>query len=512
MAYSVLQGLYGPACGTFTCLLPFRHPVRALLLASLVAELAAAAVLGRVETSVRTSQGLEADLRTLCDAIGPRMAGTEAMRDALDWGLRSFQEAGLQNVRLEPVPIPLAWREGETRIEVVQPRPFRLRAAASAFSPSVREPMEGELALGATGQQGAILQAGESLRGKIVLVELREASSLDSLGLSQRDSMVAVREAAEVGALAVLIVSTRPQQLLYRHVNNLSAELDPIPSALVSREEGLRLARLLEQGERVRVRLEMPNQIGPSFETANVVAEIPGEGLPDEIVLLGAHLDSWDMGTGCLDNAVNVALVLHVARAVTAAEVRPLRTLRFVLFGGEEFGLFGSLAYVDSHRAELDRHVAAIVHDMGGGPLSGYSTGGRRDLLRQVERLLGGADESGRFRHTAKAYFMSDNFTFMLQGVPSLFAVQETSEYYSSYHSEADTFDKVNIYSVRSSAVVAARALVGIAQETERIAARWSSAEVSRWLQDQGLIRHLRFLGVWDEWRPQRDGASSGSN
>ena len=512
MAYSVLQGPCDPACGTFTCLLTFRNPIRALLLASLVAELATAAVLARVETSVRTSQGLEADLRTLCDAIGPRMAGTEAMRDALQWGLQSFRDAGLQNARLEPVPIPLAWREGETRIEVVQPRPFRLRAAASAFSPSVREPVEGELALGGTGQRGAVLQARESLRGKIVLVELREASSLESLGLSQRDAMVAVREAAEVGALAVLIVSTRPQQLIYRHVNNLSAELDPIPSALVAREEGLRLARLLELGERVQVRLEMPNQIGPPFETANVVAEIPGEGLPDEIVLLGAHLDSWDMGTGCLDNAVNVALVLHVARAIAEAGVRPLRTLRFVLFGGEEFGLFGSLAYVDSHRAELDRHVATIVHDMGGGPFSGYSTGGRRDLLRQVERLLGGADEFGRFRHTAKAYFMSDNFTFMLQGVPSLFAVQETSDYYSSYHSEADTFDKVDIDSVRSSAVVAARTLVGIAHETERIAERLSAAEVSRWLQGQGLIRHLRFLGVWDEWRPQRDGAGFDSN
>ena len=512
MAYRVLQGGCVSACANFTCWLPFRPLIHALLLAGLVAEIAAPAILERVDTSVRTSQGLEADLRTLCDTIGPRMAGTEAMRDALQWGLRAFQEAGLQNARLEPVPIPLTWREGETRIEVLRPRPFPLRAAASAFSPSIPAPMEGELALGGTGEQGAILQARESLTGKVVLVELREASSMESLGLSQRDAMVAVREAAEVGALAVLIVSTRPQQLLYRHVNNLSAQLDPIPSALVSREEGLRLVRLLEQGESVRVRLQMPNRIGPPFETANVVAEIPGEGLPEEIVLLGAHLDSWDMGTGCLDNAVNAALVLHVARAVAAAGVRPLRTLRFVLFGGEEFGLFGSLAYVASHRNELDRHVTTIVHDMGGGPLSGYSTGGRRDLLRQVERLLGSADEFGRFRHTAKAYFMSDNFTFMLQGVPSLFAVQETSDYYSSYHSEADTFDKVNIESVRISAAVAARTLVGIAQEAERAAERWSGAEVSRWLQDQGLIRHLRFLGVWDQWRPHRDGAASGSN
>ncbi len=489
-----------------------RHAIRVVLLAALTAELAVPAVLGRIETSVRTSQGLEADLRTLCDAIGPRMAGTEAMRDALQWGLRSFRQAGLQNARLEPVRIPLAWREGETRIDVVEPRPFRVRAAASAFSPSVPRPMEAELALGGSGKEGAILRSGEGLRGKVVLVELSEASSLDSLGLSQRDSMVAVREAAEVGALAVLIVSTRPQQLLYRHVNNLSAELDPIPSALVSREDGLRLVRLLEEGQRVHLRLEMPNRIGPAFETANVVAEIPGDALAEEFVLLGAHLDSWDMGTGCLDNAVNVALVLQVARAVAESGVRPLRTLRFVLFGGEELGLFGSLAYADSHRDELDQHVATIVHDMGGGRLLGYSTGGRRDLLRAVERLLDGLEESRQLRHTAKAYFMSDNFTFVLRGVPSLFAVQETADYYSPYHSEADTFDKVEIGEVRESAVVAAMTMLGIAEAEQRVAERLSAADVTKWLQDQGLIRHLRFLGVWDAWRPRRDSKGSDAN
>ena len=511
MAYSVLQGSSRPACGTFTCLLPMRHAIRALIVAGLVADFASTAVLGHVEESVRTSQGLESDLRTLCDTIGPRMAGTAAMQDAVQWGLRSFREAGLKNVRSEPVPIPLAWREGETRIEVVLPRAFRLRAAASAFSPSIPRPVEAELVLGGSGQEGAILAAGDRLRGKVVIVKLSEASSLDSLGLSQRDSMVAVREAAEVGALAVLIISTRPQQLLYRHVNNLSAQLDRIPSALVAREDGLRLVRLLEQGESVWIRLEMPNQIGPSFETANVVAEIPGGSLPDEIVLLGAHLDSWDMGTGCLDNAVNVALVMHVARAIVEAGVRPTRTLRFVLFGGEEFGLFGSLAYVDSHRDELDRHVATIVHDMGGGPLSGYSTGGRGELLRQVEGLLADINDSMRLRHTAKAFFMSDNFTFLLQGVPSLFAVQETSDYYSPYHSEADTFDKVDLDSVRNSSVVAAVTLMGIA-EADRAAKRWSLAEVTDWLRGRRLIRHLRFLGVWDAWRPQSAGDGSEVN
>ena len=354
---------------------------------------------------------------------------------------------------------------------------------------------------GGTGQSGFILGAQERFRGKVLLVRLDEAGSFDELAVEQRDAMIALREAAQVGARAVLFISTRPNRLLYRHVNNISGNLDRIPSALVAREDGLRMLRILSAGERVRVSLEIPNRIGSAYQTANVVADIPGNELPEEIVLLGAHLDSWDMGTGCLDNAVNVALVMSVARSIRASGLQPRRTLRFVLFGGEELGLFGSRAYVDLHRSELDQHVAAIVHDMGNGPLVGYSVGGREDLLPKVGSILETLHGSDQLRHTNDPFFISDNFTFVLQGVASLFAVQDTSGFFLTYHSEADTFDKVRIPDLKETANAAAATVLGISELEPRFASRLTEKETMDWTRSAGLARHLRFLGVWDAWR-----------
>ena len=386
---------------------------------------------------------------------------------------------------------------------------IRVRASATALSPAIPHGIEAEVVDGGSGSPGAIVRRSARYRGKIPLVFLDAASSFDDLAVEQRDAMVAVREAAESGALAVLLVSTRPNQLLYRHINNVSGQIDPIPSALVAREDGLRLVRLLRDGAQVRVRLEMRNRIGGAYETANIVAEIAGSDLASEIVLLGAHLDSWDLGTGCQDNAVNAALVLQVARAIREAGVRPKRTLRFVLFGGEELGLFGSLAYVARHRSELDRHVAAIVHDMGGGRLLGYSVGGREDLLPRLVKVLDPVDRNGVLRHTQEAYFLSDNFTFVLQGVPALFALQDTSGFFLTYHSEADTLDKVELDTVREATVVAAAAILGIAELEPRFGDRLDEKQVTSWLKRAGLVRHLRFLGVWETWRPRSSRRSS---
>ena len=459
----------------------------------------------RVERAIADSAPLKVDLRALCDGIGPRMAGTEGMREALAWGRDAFAETGLVNVRLEAVPMPLLWMEGDTRVDLVAPVRTRLRAAASALSPSVPQAVEGELVAGGTGEPGAISGRADDFRGKFVLVELDQVGSFGDLGVEQRDAVVAMREAARAGALAVLFVSTRPNRLLYRHVNSVSGAIDPIPSALVAREDGLRLLRLAQGDKPVRIRLAMPNRIGEPYETANVVAEIPGTDLPEEIVLVGAHLDSWDMGTGCLDNAVNAALVVHVARSIQSAGGRPSRTLRFILFGGEEFGLFGSLAYTKRHRAELDRHVATIVHDMGAGPLIGYSVGGRDELLPRLEEILRAEDRDTGYRHTREAFFLSDNFTFVLQGVPSLFAVQDTSGFFLTYHSEADTFDKIRVDDVVNSATVAASLALRIADGESRFGERLSERQVTDWLQRVDLVRHLRFLGVWDAWRPMPD-------
>src|SRR5262249_15520558 len=162
--------------------------------------------------------------------------------------------------------------------------------------------------------------------------------------------------------------------LLYRHTNSLLGEIDKIPQAVVAREDALRLARLVAANPgKVRLRLSLPNEIGGPIEQENVVGEIRGYAKPDEVVILAAHLDSWELGTAALDNRCNAALVIEAARAIKAMGLLPKHTIRFILFSGEEQGMVGSFAYVKSHAAELDKIRGVIIFDSGSGRVSGYS-------------------------------------------------------------------------------------------------------------------------------------------
>lgn len=487
---------------------------RAFVLPALIAAFATSAVVASeagfvdaVVEEVGRSETLESDLRTLCDEIGPRQIGSDAMRRAEHWAVERFRAAGVDSVELESFEIPLVWSEGETRIEVLAPAPFAVDAASTAWAPPTRKRgIVAEVLDARGGSSYQIRRLGEKAAGKILLVELDEVKTFHGLGVEQRDAIIAMREAAEVGAAAVLFASTRPNRLLYRHVNTVSGELDPLPSAVLAREDALRLQRLLRDGKEVKMRVSLPNRAERGRAAHNVVAEIRGSEKPKEIVLLGAHLDSWDLGTGCLDNAVNVVLTIEAARAIKATRQRPRRTIRFVLFGAEEAGLLGSLAYVRAHRDELDDYSAVVVHDMGLGRVEGYALSGRRELeaplreaLEPVARLSGG-------KHTTDAFFGSDHFDFLLEGVPALIALQDTSDYALSYHSEADTYDKVDLRLLRERAKLAAGAVVGIAQLEEKLGPRLDRDQVQQLLNRTRLDDQMRFLNVWAPWESGQRG------
>ncbi len=454
-----------------------------------------------VLAEVGRSDSLERDVRTLCDEIGPRPAASAAMRRAEQWAAERLRAAGVDRVTLEPFAIPLTWSEGETRIEALTPTRFAVQGVSTAWAPPTKKRgIVAEVLDAGDGSPARIRELGERARGKILLVELDEIRTFYALGVEQRDAILALREAAEVDAAAIVFASTRPNRLLYRHVHTISGEIDPIPSAVVTREDALRIGRLIEDGRTVTLRFVTPNRVGGAAKAHNVVAEIVGSEAPEEIVLLGAHLDSWDLGTGCLDNAVNVALTIEVARAVAAAETRPRRSIRFVLFGAEEMGLLGSLAYVRRHRAELDNHVAVLVHDMGLGRIEGYSLGGRPELEAPLRRALEPVARLGGGRHTTEAFFGSDHFDFLLEGVPALIAMQDTSDYAPVYHSAADTYDKVSLRALRERTRYAAGAVAGIAQATERLGERLDRGQVKRLLGRSRLDKQMRFLHIWKQW------------
>ena len=316
-----------------------------------------------------------------------------------------------------------------------------------------------------------------------------------------------VEGARKSGVAAILYLSSRPRVLLYRHQVSLDGTISPLPMAEVAREDGMRLARLLEKGRQLTISLEIVNRIGGPWRPQNVVAEIRGGQKPEEIVLLGAHLDSWELGTGALDNGVNCALVVEAARAI-AAGPRPRRTIRFVLFTGEELGLLGSRGYVASHRDEMERHVAAIVHDIGDGRITGYYNNGRPDLTPAIASRLEPVSAWGANGVLDEAILGTDNFDFLLEGVPNLVANQDAERYLPDYHAESDTYDKVDFREARMNAAIAAVVTAGIANAPARPGPRQSRREIGAVLEKGGLADQMKTYGLWDDWEKGRRGRS----
>src|SRR5258708_28144496 len=205
-------------------------------------------------------------------------------------------------------------------------------------------------------------------------------------------------------------MSTRENDILYRHTNSVAGEIDQLPMVGVAREDGERIARLLASANPVWADVAIPNRTGGPIKSWNVVAEIRGSEKSDEFAILGAHLDSWELGTGALDNGCNAALVIDAVRAMKASGLVPRRSMRFILFSGEEEGLIGSRKYAEAHRNELDRAAGVVIFDSGTGKTTGFSTGGRRDVATTALPLLAPLEQFGAAELSATAQSGTDHF------------------------------------------------------------------------------------------------------
>lgn len=444
------------------------------------------------------------DLRVLADEIGGRITGSASYERALAWGMDAFRRAGVDSVKLEAYDAPARWEPESASAEVVAPYRFALPVVSFALAPSTRGRLEAPLVDAGTGRRADFDRLGARAKGAIALVHSNPMTSFEDLFAEYLAAPEMMHAASDTGVAALLFLSTRPRDLLYRHTVTWGT-LAPIPMAQVAREPGLRLRRLLAAGRDLRVSLDLKNRVGGPWRPQNVVAEIRGSQRPDEIVLIGAHLDSWDLGTGALDNGVNCALVVEVARALVAAG-RPARTVRLVLFTGEETGLLGSRGYVASHREELDRHVAVLIHDIGDGRIVGYYNNGRPELTAPLSAALAPVEQWGAGGSNDSAVLGTDNFDFLLEGVPNLVADQQTERYLADYHAESDTFDKVDLREARWNAAVAAVAVAGLAGAPERLGRRQSRDEVAALLEKAGLADQMKTYGLWSDWESGRRG------
>jgi Zn-dependent M28 family amino/carboxypeptidase len=456
---------------------------------------------------------LQIDLRRLTDEIGGRVPGTPAMQRAVDWGVQMFRDAGADSVHTEEFTIPHSWAEGATEMSVsatgtaLDPKltqiprvEFRVRCVSIAWAPALAAVKHVPVVDVGSGSPADFQKAGD-ISGKLVLVHTVVLKTWDDLFAEYNNATPAVAAAVQGKAKAVAFMATREHDILYRHTNSFAGEIDRIPQVLVAREDGERIARLLASGHPVWADLSIPNKIGGPIKAANVIAEIKGGEKPEEFVILGAHLDSWELGTGALDNGCNAALVVDALRAIKASGLTPRRSIRFILFSGEEEGLLGSRAYATAHRAELDKAAGVVIWDAGTGKTTGFASGGHADVLDTARHLIAPLRQFGLTELKTDMEWGTDHFDFMMQGVPTFVADQEEANYLENYHAVSDTYDKVDFAQLKKHVAEAAEFSFALANLPQKIGPRFTRAQIDQSIHDTHSEEMFKASGTWEAWQ-----------
>jgi hypothetical protein len=364
----------------------------------------------------------------------------------------------------------------------------------------------GPLVDGGTGTAADFERLGAAARGAWVLLEtpvLDDEAGLAGLFAEFTETASTAPRALAVGAAGIVHMSSRPRNLLYRFPDLVTSGQQPI--LVMAREDALRAQRLIRGGKSLTLTATVDLDSGYAYQSKNVIGEIRGSERPQEIVLFGAHLDSHDLGTGALDNGANVALLIDVARQITRLGLHPRRTLRFALWNGEEQGLYGSWGYVQRHRDALDHHVVAASFDIGTGRVTGFFTGGMPELVPLVDAYLQPVAGLGPFQQVDIPLVGTDNFDFMMEGVPNLIANQADANYASNYHAASDTFDKVDQQQLKLNSAIAAAVIWGFANSDER-PPRYTREQVEHLVDSTDLEAQMRHFGVWHGWAAGRRG------
>lgn len=404
-------------------------------------------------------------IAALVDGFGPRFSGTPELERAIDWIVAQMQADGLENVHTEPVMVP-RWVRGRESATLLAPRQVELHMAG--LGGSVGTPPEGiEAEVLVVGSVDELNRRAEEARGRIVLFDV----PFTTYGETVPYRSIGAIAGARVGALASLIRSVGPFGMQTPHTGSMRyADSVPrqIPTAALSMEDAMMLHRMQDRGERPRVRLWMEAHTLPDAPSRNIVAEIRGRELPDEVVVIGGHIDSWDVAPGAMDDAGGCVAAWEAVRLMKALGLRPRRTVRVVLWTNEENGVRGGNAYRDAHRAELPNHVLAIESDEGVFAPRGFGftgTDGAYGVLQQIGRLLAPIQADSVTRGGGGA----DIGPIMALGVPGMGLEVDGSRYFWYHHTAADTPDKLDPRDVsKSVAAIAVMAYVA-AEMPERI-------------------------------------------
>ncbi|MBS0374193.1 MAG: M20/M25/M40 family metallo-hydrolase [Proteobacteria bacterium] len=446
-------------------------------------------------------------LGELADGIGPRLSGSEGYERAVQWAIERFRRAGVDDVHVEPVTLAHGWQRGSAAATLVAPQRRALHVTAFGWSPptpagGLRAPVVALRDI----TDAAIAEAG--VRGAIVLLDRAALTGPTPFQRNGPDDYARQaryerldRILADAGARAVLVFAKTPNQVLRTSDPESGGAALALPMGSVGHEDGLWLRRLLANGP-ATLDLHFDTALSGPVTISNVIAQIRGRELPDEVVMLGAHLDSWDLGTGAQDNGSGCAEVLEVARAVAALPRHPRRTLRFALWASEEQGLNGSVAYARGHAGEMKHVVAYLNSDTGAGRPTGWSVNGRQDVADAIAPLAPLLQSLSGMVITQELSFDTDTGPFLIAGVPVLELGVVDDEYDSLvHHKPADTLDKVDPRDLAAGAAVLAITAHALAEAPHRPVARLGRDGVEAILRRAGALEYVRDSNLNDLWR-----------
>ncbi len=410
-----------------------------------------------VDAGLRSEQAYR-KLSWLTDRIGPRLSGSDNLNAAIAWTQAEMKRDGLVNVGAERAMVP-HWVRGEASGRILAPAPHPMEILALGMSDGT--PPEGIAADVIEVSSLEDVQAlGDKAKGKIVLFNKKifpnggdDRGYGSAAGLRHKGAAAS----AKVGAVGMLIRSLATADLRLPHTGSMEYEdgVPHIPAAAIAPEDAELIHRFLAAGETVKVTFTLSCKNLPDTESANVVGEVRGSEKPDEIVVIGGHLDSWDVGTGAQDDGAGCAVVMEAARLIRSLALKPKRTIRVVLFTNEENGLRGGIAYANTHAAELSKHVAAIESDSGGARPQGFGVTAGPGAVEVVRRLAAplapiAADDVQAGGGGADISKLAD------AGVPQLGLRQDGTHYFDVHHTMADTLDKVDPHDLAMNATAMA--------------------------------------------------------
>jgi Iap family predicted aminopeptidase len=446
-------------------------------LAGIAVLLVAASSLDLARSSI--SHGRSLEYATELTAIGPRVTGSRIYERATEWSADQFRAMGVTRVALEPFTIERGWERVSARARIAAPVDRPLHVESLGWSPSTPEGgFDADVVALESFSREAVTAA--SLQGRIVLLpEGDPPGNPVTAGKTTNAFAVSLRAA---GALAILVPDSEADNRLTARGLSFGTALSVLPAGQIGGDDAQALRELLARGP-VRISLELTNRITPGAAIVNnVIAEIRGRDRPDEWIVVGAHLDSWDFGSGAQDNATGAAMVLEAARAIAAldqaAPVDP-----FALWGGEEQGQVGSTAYGRAHAVEQDRVVAYLNTDAGTGRVIGWTAPGRADVVRATKPLIQGVlDElgAGTFDESLRYGFQSDGAPFILAGIPTLDLNADDTKYEEIHHKAADTIDRVDARNLAVGAAAVAATAHAIAESAGRFASHLDRRAVER--------------------------------